>query len=199
MKNDHVAAIPLVHWPKPVSPWYLDLRRTAALLARPGAMVDPQRLLPPDGSPLRVCFAPIPTHTSRPIWLRRSSGASPRQSAGLPVTIGCDRAGGGSDRARAGASDRVFESGTSRSTAPPLKCPQSREIENLIETSRHDEAHAGLVRVEPLCPIRWRAGSWRRHAAATGHCEPGLSSHQPAQRTPARRRALARRGARSAA
>ena len=30
MKDDHVAALPLVHWPQPVAPWYLDLRRAAA-------------------------------------------------------------------------------------------------------------------------------------------------------------------------
>ena len=30
MKDDHVAAVPLVHWPSPVAPWYLDLRRVAA-------------------------------------------------------------------------------------------------------------------------------------------------------------------------
>ena len=30
MKDDHVAALPLVHWPAPVAPWYLDLRRAAA-------------------------------------------------------------------------------------------------------------------------------------------------------------------------
>ena len=29
MKNDHVAALPLAHWPRPVAPWYLDLRRVA--------------------------------------------------------------------------------------------------------------------------------------------------------------------------
>jgi alpha-mannosidase len=29
MKDDHVAAVPLVHWPSPVAPWYLDLRRVA--------------------------------------------------------------------------------------------------------------------------------------------------------------------------
>src|SRR5262249_45950686 len=29
MKDDHVAALPLVHWPQPVAPWYLDLRRVA--------------------------------------------------------------------------------------------------------------------------------------------------------------------------
>jgi alpha-mannosidase len=29
MKNDHVAALSLVHWPQPVAEWYLDLRRVA--------------------------------------------------------------------------------------------------------------------------------------------------------------------------
>jgi alpha-mannosidase len=29
LKDDHVAALPLVHWPKPVASWYLDLRRAA--------------------------------------------------------------------------------------------------------------------------------------------------------------------------
>ena len=30
MRNDHVGAIPFVHWPQPVSPWFLDLRRTGS-------------------------------------------------------------------------------------------------------------------------------------------------------------------------
>ncbi len=30
MKDDHVATLPLVHWPSPVASWYLDLRRVAA-------------------------------------------------------------------------------------------------------------------------------------------------------------------------
>ncbi|MBX6315852.1 MAG: glycosyl hydrolase family 38, partial [Isosphaeraceae bacterium] len=30
MKDDHVATVPLVHWPDQVAPWYLDLRRVAA-------------------------------------------------------------------------------------------------------------------------------------------------------------------------
>jgi alpha-mannosidase len=29
LKDDHVAALPLAHWPRPVAPWYLDLRRVA--------------------------------------------------------------------------------------------------------------------------------------------------------------------------
>jgi alpha-mannosidase len=29
LKNDHVAALPLAHWPRPVAGWYLDLRRVA--------------------------------------------------------------------------------------------------------------------------------------------------------------------------
>jgi alpha-mannosidase len=30
MKDDHVATLPLVHWPEPVAPWYIDLRRVSA-------------------------------------------------------------------------------------------------------------------------------------------------------------------------
>ncbi|WP_406700963.1 glycosyl hydrolase family 38 [Singulisphaera sp. Ch08] len=30
MKDDHVATLPLVHWPNPVAPWYIDLRRVSA-------------------------------------------------------------------------------------------------------------------------------------------------------------------------
>lgn len=30
LKDDHVATLPLLHWPSPVAPWYLDLRRVAA-------------------------------------------------------------------------------------------------------------------------------------------------------------------------
>lgn len=30
MKDDHVATLPLVHWPSPVAAWYIDLRRVSA-------------------------------------------------------------------------------------------------------------------------------------------------------------------------
>ncbi len=30
MKNDHVATVPLLHWARPVAPWYHDLRRSAS-------------------------------------------------------------------------------------------------------------------------------------------------------------------------
>jgi len=30
MRNDHIGALPLLHWPEPVAPWYTDLRRAAA-------------------------------------------------------------------------------------------------------------------------------------------------------------------------
>ena len=52
MRNDHVGAVPLVHWPQPVAPWY---RRPAAgrqLFARARPLDHAQRLLPPDRPPL---------------------------------------------------------------------------------------------------------------------------------------------------
>ena len=30
MRNDHVGALPLLHWPEPVAPWYVDLRRAGS-------------------------------------------------------------------------------------------------------------------------------------------------------------------------
>ena len=30
MRNDHVCALPLLHWPQPVAAWYVDLRRAGS-------------------------------------------------------------------------------------------------------------------------------------------------------------------------
>ena len=48
MRNDHVGAIPLVHWPQPVAPWFIDLRRVGQLFASAGPLDHAQRFLPPD-------------------------------------------------------------------------------------------------------------------------------------------------------
>ena len=53
MKDDHVAAVPLVHWPSPVASWYRRPAPGRRLLAGPGALGHAQRLLPPDRPALR--------------------------------------------------------------------------------------------------------------------------------------------------
>ena len=107
MKNDHVAALPLVHWPKPVAPWYLDLRRAAAyspVLGRWTTLNDffhltdrPYETFRPDPdtyqSPyLAQAVGPARARADRP------DGPSPPVASAL---------GGGTGRPGAGAGDRV--------------------------------------------------------------------------------------------
>ena len=88
MKDDHVAALPLVHWPKPVAPWYLDLRRAAGyspVLGRWTTLNDffhltdrPYETTTPGG---RQLSDTLPGAGSRPARARTDRAARPSPSA----------------------------------------------------------------------------------------------------------------------
>jgi alpha-mannosidase len=151
MKDDHVAALPLVHWPKPVAPWYLDLRRAAGyspVLGRWTTLNDffhltdrPYDTVRPEAdsyqSPYlaqaaaRREFEPI-GRLARHHRLRARVEAA-RATHALARAIAASTAG-----AAAVAGDQTDQ-------------PDIGEIETLIETGRHDEATTALGRAEPVC------------------------------------------------
>ena len=79
MKNDHVAALPMVHWPQPVAPWYLDLRRAASYSPVLGRWTTLNDFFHLTDRPYEA-FRPEPDQYRTPYLRRRSAGASPSRS-----------------------------------------------------------------------------------------------------------------------
>ncbi len=162
MKNDHVAALPLVHWPKPVAPWYLDLRRAAGLFSGAGAMDDAQRLFPSDRPPLRDHSPGARSITNRLIWRRRWRGASPSRSGGWPVTIGCGRGSRRHGRSRALAR-AIASSAAGAGTGCRRSGRSARDVDGNRKPDRNGPSRRGRDRAGPRSsrfgPRRWREES----------------------------------------
>jgi alpha-mannosidase len=151
MRNDHIGAIPLVHWPEPVAPWFLDLRRTGSfspVLGRWTTLNDffhltdrPYESLRPEPDLYQTPYLaqavarrePSPIgHLARHHKLRaRYDATSSIQALAHAITL--------SSADGATGSGMVTEE------------PSFEEVESLIEMSRHDEAAIALAVLE----VRW--------------------------------------------
>jgi alpha-mannosidase len=202
MKNDHVAAVPLVHWPQPVAPWYSDLRRAGGYssgLARWTTVNDffhltdrPYESFRPEPDLYQTPFlaqavargeqTPI-GRLSRHHRLRaRLDAARAMEAFALAIaaaTAGTDtglHASAGTNTEPGAAADT--DTGSSAAAGPaPL-----REIEALIETGRHDEAATALEKVEPA----WSSALAKCLTPDPGHRAAEIAS-VPATATPDRR------------
>jgi alpha-mannosidase len=175
MRNDHVAAIPLVHWPQPVASWYLDLRRTASyspVLGRFTTLNDffhltdrPYETLRPDSDRYQTPFL-IQAAARREIEpiarLARHHRLRARVVSAHAV--------------QAFAQAIQFSSSDSPPALSELAdVPALAEIENQIETARHDEAALALARAEAAS-----AGALARRIVATP--TPAATAPTPARR-----------------
>ena len=150
MKDDHVAVLPMVHWPKPVAPWYLDLRRAAGyspVLGRWTTLNDFFHLTDRPYETMR----PEPDTYQSP-YLAQAVARRDRAPIGrvachhrLRARLEGARAVHALARAIASAA-----AGTAAESGDPPDLPALAEIENLIETGRHDEAATALARAEPV-------------------------------------------------
>jgi len=149
MKNDHVAALPLVHWPNPVAPWYLDLRRAAGyspVLGRWTTLNDffhltdrPYETFRPETDLYQTPYLAqaVARREAEPIGRlarhhrMRARLEAVRSIQALARAVACAAAGA------------VTEPDV------PAGLPALEEIENLIETGRHGEAGIALNQVEP--------------------------------------------------
>ncbi len=152
MKNDHVAALPLVHWPKPVAPWYLDLRRVAGyspVLARFSTVNDffhltdrPYETFRPDPdhyqtpylaqAAARREFEPI-SRLARHHQLRAARGrkGARRAGAGRRVGVGVSRAPARMPGPASPISPRAFRrSPRPRNLSRPIAIPRARPRSN---------------------------------------------------------------------
>ena len=107
MKDDHVAALPLVHWPKPVAPWYLDLRRAASYSPVLGRWTTLNDFFHLTDRPYET-FRPEPDKYQTPYLAQAVARREPRADrAAGPSSSAAGAARGGADDPCAGAGDRV--------------------------------------------------------------------------------------------
>ncbi len=175
MKDDHVAALPLVHWPQPVATWYLDLRRAAAYSPVLGRWTTLNDFFHLTDRPYETMRQEPDTYQSP--YLAQSAARREGEPIGrlarhhrLRARLEAARAVYALARAIASAATGVA---TEAERVPEL--PALEEIENLIETGRHDEAATALARVEPgwsASLARGIAGSSARARSASAPC-PG--------------------------
>ena len=127
MRNDHVATLPLVHWPAPVASWYLDLRRGATYSPVLGPLGHAQRLLPPDRPPLRDLPArarllrhalPGPGRGPARSGADLAAGAAPSPASPVRGRVESARATGVGHLGRRRPDRRVRATGRCRPTAP---------------------------------------------------------------------------------
>ena len=107
MKDDHVAALPLVHWPKPVAPWYLDLRRAAGYSPVLGRWTTLNDFFHLTDRPYET-FRPEPDLYQTP-YLAQAVARRERRAdrAAGPASSAAGAVRGGAGDPGAGAGDRV--------------------------------------------------------------------------------------------
>jgi alpha-mannosidase len=176
MKDDHVATIPVVHWPSPVAPWYQDLRRVATyspvigrwttlndffhLTDRPYETFRPEA----DGYVTPYLAQAVANRQQQPISrLARHHRLRARLEAARTI------------HALAWAIATAAGAPTAEDERESL--PSFDVIEEQIETRHHDEAARAIDRVFPI----W-AERLTRHMVAAAKENPTLAGSKTATR-----------------
>jgi alpha-mannosidase len=150
MKNDHVAVLPLLHWARPVAPWYLDLRRVAAyapVLGRWTTLHDFFHLTDRPYESLRTEMDAYETPFLAQAVARRDPEPVSRRSRHhrLRARLDAARAMEAFARAIAAALGRESTGPAPHAGGSPER-PTPCEVEDQLETGRHGEAEAALHR-----------------------------------------------------
>ncbi|MFO0892325.1 MAG: glycosyl hydrolase family 38 [Isosphaeraceae bacterium] len=173
MRNDHVATLPLVHWPSPVASWYLDLRRGATYSPAFGRWVTLNDFFHHTDRPYET-FRPDPDSYVTPYLCQAVARGDDRPISRIARHHAL--------RARweAGQWLRALALGISSSVAdspaPPAEqgeTPDDLATAAAIEEHRHDEASEALDRAEPLWADSLAKSILRSQSAATGDARPG--------------------------
>jgi alpha-mannosidase len=175
MKDDHVATLGLVHWPRPVAPWYLDLRRVAAyspVLARWVTLNDYFHLT---DRPFES-FRPQPDDYVTPYLAqataRRDNVAISRRAVHARLRGRFESLGFVRAVAQALSPAAAADAPSAASSEPELSL---RMLEEAIETGQLAEAESALGRQEPLAA----AGLARAIVAVDGTGPPGFLVFNP--------------------
>jgi alpha-mannosidase len=152
MRDDHVCALPMLHWPHPVAAWYADLRRAGSyspVLGRWTTLNDFFHLTDRPYESLR----PEPDHYQTP-YLTQAVANRHAQPIGHLARHHKLRAQFDSIRTVAALARAITLSsaGIGSESGMPDDDSVFAEVENLIETSRHDEAATALALLQAEWP-----------------------------------------------
>jgi alpha-mannosidase len=148
MRNDHISAIPLVHWPEPVAMWFLDLRRTGSyspVLGRWTTLNDFFHLTDRPYESLR----PEPDLYQTP-YLAQAVAKGDRAPIGRLARHHKLRARYGAVQSLGSLARAITLSSSHGITDTGMSAQASKfdEVESLIEMARHDEAATALGPIE---------------------------------------------------
>ncbi|APW59395.1 glycosyl hydrolase family 38 [Paludisphaera borealis] len=150
MRNDHVATVPLVHWPAPVASWYLDLRRAATHSPVFGRWTTLNDYFHLTDRPYET-FRPQPDAYATPYLAQSAARREPEPISRLARH----------HRLRAGveavqwtrALALALSSALQGASAEPHEHDPADDVaavENAVETGKHAEAATALETLEPL-------------------------------------------------
>ncbi len=178
MKNDHVAALPLVHWPRPVASWYLDLRRVATyspVLGRWTTLNDFFHLSDRPYEAFRPESDQYVTPYLQQAVARRESQPVTRLSRHHRLRARLDAAWALQALAQAVAAARQSQSTAEPAAADAAPNPLD-ELETLIESGRHAEAQEGL---DDAIAIEAEALTNRLVTVAAGSVDRAANPNRP--------------------
>ena len=178
MRDDHVAAVPVVHWPSPVASWYEDLRRVATYSPVLGRWTTLNDFFHLTDRPYET-FRPDPDDYATPYLVqavtKRESEPVSRLARHhrLRARLETARTVQGLARALASAASGSLTDADISGDLPPLET-----IEETIERPQPEEAVAMLDRAIPAWaealtrPHRRRRRGQRSEAARLSGAEP---------------------------
>jgi alpha-mannosidase len=179
MRNDHVATLPLVHWPSPVAHWYGDLRRSATYSPVLGRWVTLNDYFHLTDRPYET-FRPEPDLYISPYLsqavARRDVDTISRLARHHRLRAQFEAV----EMMRALASGiETSESVGSGSSEQPDEQPGHTEAETLVETGRHAEAAPILDRLEQSWAGKLARGISARPVSAGANARPGYLVMNP--------------------
>ncbi len=148
MRNDHVATLPLVHWPTPVAMWYGDLRRGATYSPVLGRWVTLNDYFHLTDRPYET-FRPEPDSYLSPYLAQAAASRDPEPISRLARHHRLRARFDTMEWTRATAL-AISAAATGSPPTPEAVSAQTdpASIENLIETGRHGDAGSGLDALE---------------------------------------------------
>jgi alpha-mannosidase len=151
MRNDHVSALPLLHWPEPVAAWYVDLRRAGSYSPVLGCWTTLNDFFHLTNRPYES-LRPEPDVYQTP-YLTQAVAKRESEPIGRLARHHKLRAQFDSVRSIAALAQVISLLSASGTLEPDMTSTALafEEVENLIETGRHGEAATALALLE----IKW--------------------------------------------